>query len=118
MVGSRSDMITAWSKDGAPTLRELYQRFASSRGHYAIVGTPAEAADEMERWFTTGACDGFNFLPSYYPGGLDDFVDMVVPELQRLGVYRTAYEGSTLRENLGLPIPASRYAAARKERAS
>ncbi len=118
VVSSRSDMITAWSKDGAPTLRELYQRFASSRGHYAIVGTPAEAAGEMARWFTTGACDGFNFLPSYYPGGLDDFVNMVVPELQRLGVYRTAYEGRTLRENLGLPVPISRYAAPRKERAS
>jgi alkanesulfonate monooxygenase len=118
VVSSRSDMITAWSKEGAPTLRELYQRFAGSRGHYAIIGTPAEAAEEMAHWFTTGACDGFNFLPSYYPGGLDDFVDMVVPELQRLGVYRTAYEGSTLRENLGLPIPESRYVADRKERAS
>jgi hypothetical protein len=72
----------------------------------------------MARWFTSGACDGFNFLPSYYPGGLDDFVNMVVPELQRLGVYRTAYEGDTLRENLGLPVPASRYIADRKERAS
>src|SRR6476469_5613326 len=65
VISSRSDMITSWSKDGTTTLRELYQRFAGSRGHYAICGTPKEAADEMERWFTTGACDGFNFLPSY-----------------------------------------------------
>ena len=117
VVSSRSDMITAWSKDGAPTLRELYQRFASSRGHYSIVGTPHDVAEEMEKWFTTGACDGFNVLPSYYPGGLDDFVDMVVPELQRRGVYRTAYEGSTLRENLDLPRPVSRYAKSAETRA-
>ena len=118
VVSSRSDMISSWSKDGAPTLRELYQRFASSRGHFAIVGTPGEVADEMEKWFTTGGCDGFNVLPSYYPGGLVDFVDMVVPELQRRGLYRTAYEGVTLRENLGLPRPASRYATAAMKRTS
>ena len=73
-------------KDGAPTLRELYQRFASSRGHYSIIGTPAEVADEMEKWLATDACDGFNVLPPYFPGGLDDFVDLVVPELQRRGI--------------------------------
>ncbi len=112
VVSSRSDMISAWSKAGAPTLRELYQRFASARGHYSIVGTPGEVGEEMERWFTTGACDGFNVLPAYYPGSLDDFVDMVVPELQRRGIFRTAYEGATLRENLELPRPASRYAKA------
>jgi alkanesulfonate monooxygenase len=117
VIGSRSDMIAAWSKDGAPTLRELCQRFAGARGHFAIVGTPNEAADVMENWFTTGACDGFNFVPSYYPGGLDDFVDMVVPELQRRGLYRTAYEGPTLRENLGLPRPVSRHAAPAMKRA-
>jgi FMN-dependent oxidoreductase (nitrilotriacetate monooxygenase family) len=118
VVSSRSDMIASWSKDGAPTLRELYQRFASARGHFAIVGTPVEVADEMQNWFTTGACDGFNVLPSYYPGGLDDFVDMVVPELQRRGLYRTAYEGATLRENLGLPRPVSRYATPARKRAA
>ena len=110
VISSRSDMIKAWSKDGAPTLRQLYQRFASARGHYSIVGTPREAGDEMERWFTTGACDGFNVVPAFFPGGLDDFVNMVVPELQRRGIFRTAYEGKTLRENLGLPVPVSRYA--------
>ena len=112
VVSSRSDMISAWSKDGAPTLRQLYQRFASARGHYSIVGTPNEVGEEMERWFTTGACDGFNILPAYYPGSLDDFVNMVVPELQRRGIFRTAYEGATLRENLGIPRPTSRYAKA------
>jgi alkanesulfonate monooxygenase SsuD/methylene tetrahydromethanopterin reductase-like flavin-dependent oxidoreductase (luciferase family) len=111
VISSRSDMIKSWSGAGAPTLRQLYQRFASSRGHSSIVGTPSEVADFMEEWVTTGACDGFNVLPPYFNGGLTDFVDMVVPELQRRGIYRTAYEGSTLRANLELPIPASRYAA-------
>ena len=110
VVSSRSDMITAWSKDGAPTLRQLYTRFASARGHFSLVGTPHDVGAAMEEWFKTGACDGFNVLPAYYPGGLDDFVDMVVPELQRRGIFRTAYEGATLRENLGLRKPKSRYA--------
>ena len=112
VVSSRSDMIAAWAKDGAPTLRELYTRFASARGHFSLVGAPGEVGDAMEEWFTTGACDGFNVLPAYFPGGLDDFVDLVVPELQRRGLFRAAYEGATLRENLGLPRPVSRYAAA------
>lgn len=118
VISSRSDMISSWAKDGAPTLRELYTRFASARGHFSLVGTPATVADAMEEWFTTDACDGFNVLPAYYPGGLDDFVDLVVPELQRRGIYRTAYEGATLRENLGLPRPLSRYAKPDLEAAS
>ena len=60
----------------------------------------------MEEWFHHDAADGFNILPPWLPGGLDDVVDMVVPELQRRGLYRTAYEGSTLRENLGIPYAA------------
>ncbi len=116
VISSRSDMIAAWSKDGAPTLRELYTRFASARGHFTIVGTPTDVADQMEEWFTSGACDGFNFLPAYFPGGLNDFVDLVVPELQRRNIYRTAYEGPTLRDLLGLPVPEpARDVAARKE---
>ena len=99
-------------------MRELYQRFASSRGHSSIVGTPADVADFMENWVATGACDGFNVLPAYYPGGLNDFVDLVVPELQRRGIYRTAYEGTTLRENLGLPRPLSRHATSAKTKVS
>ena len=118
VVGSRSDMIKGWSGKGAPTLRELYQRFASSRGHSSIVGTPADVADVMENWVATDACDGFNVLPPYFNGGLTDFVDLVVPELQRRGIYRTAYEGTTLRQNLGLSVPASRYAAPTRQPAT
>jgi alkanesulfonate monooxygenase SsuD/methylene tetrahydromethanopterin reductase-like flavin-dependent oxidoreductase (luciferase family) len=118
VVGSRSDMIKGWSGKGTPTLRELYQRFASSRGHSSIIGTPADVADFMESWVATDACDGFNVLPPYFNGGLTDFVDLVVPELQRRGIYRTVYEGTTLRQNLGLPVPASRYAAATRQPAA
>ena len=66
-----------------------------------LIGTPADIADAMEEWFHHDAADGFNILPPWLPGGLE-IVDMVVPELQRRGLYRTAYEGSTLRENLGI----------------
>ena len=66
-------------------------------------------ADQMEEWFFTEACDGFNIMFPYLPGGLDDFVDRVVPELQRRGLFRLEYEGRTLRENLGLPRPENRF---------
>jgi FMN-dependent oxidoreductase (nitrilotriacetate monooxygenase family) len=110
VISSRSDMILGWSKEGAPTLRELAMRFASSRGHFTLVGTPEEVVDQMQHWFETGACDGFNVLPPFYLGGLEDFVNMVTPELQKRGLFRREYEGSTLRDILGLPKPVSRYA--------
>ena len=73
-------------------MRELYQRFAVRAAIPRLIGTPAEVADVMEHWVATDACDGFNVLPPYFNGGLADFVDLVVPELQRRGIYRTAYE--------------------------
>ena len=79
-----------------------------------MVGTPAQIADEMQRWLEGEACDGFNIMFPFLPAGLDDFVDKVVPELQRRGLFRTAYEGKTLRENLGLARPESRYAHVQK----
>jgi alkanesulfonate monooxygenase len=75
------------------------------------VGTPEKIADQMEEWLFTDACDGFNVLFPYLPGGLDDFVDRVVPELLRRGIFRREYEGRTLRENLGLPRPENRFFA-------
>ena len=90
------------------TVRELAQRVGGYAG-LAFVGTPATIADQMEEWFFTEACDGFNVMFPYLPGGLDDFVDRVVPELQRRGLFRRAYEGKTLRENLGLPRPENRF---------
>ena len=90
------------------TVRQL-ARILGAYGGLSLVGTPAMIADQMEDWFTNGACDGFNIMFPYVPGGLDDFVDMVVPELQRRGLFRREYEGRTLRENLGLPRPENRF---------
>ena len=92
------------------TVRQLAQRLGGYGGA-AIVGTPASIADEMQEWLETGACDGFNIMFPYVPGGLVDFVEQVVPELQRRGLFRTEYEGTTLREHLGLPRPANRFFA-------
>jgi len=90
------------------TVRQLAQRLGGYSG-LAIVGTPATIADEMEEWLTTEGSDGFTIMFPYLPGGLDDFVERVVPELQRRGLFRRDYEGTTLRENLGLPRPANRF---------
>ncbi|BDG70528.1 LLM class flavin-dependent oxidoreductase [Roseomonas fluvialis] len=90
------------------TVRQLAQRLGGYGGA-AIVGTPATIADEMQEWLETRACDGFNVMFPYVPGGLEDFVTQVVPELQRRGIFRTEYEGTTLREHLGLPRPENRF---------
>ncbi|WP_431270229.1 LLM class flavin-dependent oxidoreductase [Dankookia sp. P2] len=92
------------------TVRQLAQRLGGYAG-LAMVGTPAMIADQMQEWLETEACDGFNVMFPYLPGGLEDFVDQVVPELQRRGIFRREYEGATLRENLGLPRPANRFFA-------
>ena len=74
-----------------------------------FVGAPATIADEMEQWLFEEGCDGFNIMFPYVPEGLEDFVDKVVPELQRRGLFRREYEGKTLRENLGLPRPENQF---------
>jgi alkanesulfonate monooxygenase SsuD/methylene tetrahydromethanopterin reductase-like flavin-dependent oxidoreductase (luciferase family) len=71
-----------------------------------VCGTATQVADKLQEWFEAGGADGFNVMPPYLPGALDDFVEHVVPELQRRGVFRTEYEGSTLRENLGASVRA------------
>src|SRR6266853_4690824 len=89
------------------SLRDLYNLTAAARGHWVVCGTPARIADTLEEWFVEGAADGFNILPPYFPGAFADFVDLVVPELQRRGLFRRAYRGTTLRDHLGLaPVPA------------
>ncbi len=90
------------------TVRQLAQ-IAGGYGGNAFSGTPKTIADEMEEWLETNACDGFNVMFPYVPGGLDEFVDRVVPELQRRGLFRTEYEGTTLRDHLGLPRPKNRF---------
>src|SRR5690349_7425076 len=97
-----------------PTIRELYLRSGITGS--AKIGTPADIADVMQEWFENGAYDGLNITPTHLPGGCEDFVDLVVPELQRRGLFRAEYEGKTLRENLGLKGPVSRYAAKKFDR--
>jgi alkanesulfonate monooxygenase len=92
------------------TVRQLAQRLGGYGGA-AIIGTPATIADTMEEWLETRACDGFNVMFPHVPVGLDEFVDRVVPELQRRGLFRTEYEGTTLRDHLGLARPANRFFA-------
>ena len=103
------DSIMEMARRENLTLRELGQRVAGARGKNVIKGTPQTVADYMEEWFTQGACDGFTVMPPYIPGALDDFCELVIPELQRRGLFRTEYDGTTLRDHLGLPRPQSRY---------
>jgi alkanesulfonate monooxygenase len=100
------------------TIRQLYKRVIGQRAHRTVCDTATGIADTLEHWFTEKACDGFNVLPVTFPGALADFVDQVVPELQRRGIFRKDYEGKTLRENLGLTVPPNRYAQAKKASAA
>jgi len=93
-----------------PTLRQLYRQISTARGHRTVVGTPEQVADAIQDWFEHGAADGFNVMPPILPTGLTDFVDQVVPILQRRGLFRREYEGATLRENLGLARPVAGFA--------
>ncbi|MBA17035.1 MAG: nitrilotriacetate monooxygenase [Sphingomonas sp.] len=88
-------------RDGA-NLRELYQKILPARGHVLIKGSAAQVVDVMEEWYRDKACDGFNLVAPYLPAGLERVVDLVIPELQRRGLFRTEYEGTTLRDSLGL----------------
>lgn len=90
------------------TLRQMAMRSAAAKHHWTLVGSVKQIADELEAWFLEGAADGFNVLPSDVPGAINILVDKLVPELQRRGLFRTEYEGRTLRENLGLRRPADR----------
>jgi alkanesulfonate monooxygenase len=100
------------AKRGNLSLRQTAQVVAGARGKFVVKGTPEHIADVMEEWFMKEACDGFNVMPPYLPGALDEFVTLIIPELQRRGLFRTEYEGHTLRENLGLKRPESRYRTA------
>jgi FMN-dependent oxidoreductase (nitrilotriacetate monooxygenase family) len=89
-----------------PTVRDFIQISGRGRVHNPIVGGPKEVADQLEAWFTAPACDGFVLSATHVPGAYEDFVRFVVPELQRRGLFRKDFAGTTLRENLGLPVPA------------
>ena len=107
---SRLKLVSDLVERERPTLRQLYRQVSTARGHLTTVGTPEQVADLIQTWFETGAADGFNVMPPILPTGLTDFVDQVVPILQRRGLFREEYEGKTLRENLGLRRPENSFA--------
>ncbi|GII62110.1 monooxygenase [Sphaerisporangium krabiense] len=112
---SRQRLVLDLARREGLTIRQVLGRLAGGRGHRVVAGTPEQIAGQIEEWFRDGAADGFNVMPPILPGGLEDFVDHVVPILQGKGLFRMEYEGRTLRENYGLARPASRYAASRVE---
>jgi FMN-dependent oxidoreductase (nitrilotriacetate monooxygenase family) len=106
----RQKMIVDQSDKGM-TIRQIARHYAVGSGHLATWGTPSQIADMMQEWLETRGCDGFNVMTPYLPGPLEEFVELVIPELQRRGLFQTEYEGRTLRENLGLQAPRNRFAA-------
>jgi len=104
---SRKQLVLDLSAREGLTVRQLIERLAGGRGHRVFAGTATQVADQLQEWFEQGAADGFNVMPPTLPGGLDDFVDLVVPELQRRGLFRTEYTGETLRDHYGLARPAN-----------
>jgi FMN-dependent oxidoreductase (nitrilotriacetate monooxygenase family) len=102
---SRFTLVADLAEREGLTVREVIARLAGGRGHRVVVGTPEQVADSLQEWFDGGAADGFNVMPPYLPGGLEDFVEHVVPELQRRDLFRTDYPEGTLRERYGLPLP-------------
>ena len=101
------------ARRGNLTVRQLLKALGGGVGHRIIVGTPEAIADDIETWFRAGAADGFNLMPDVLPAGLEVFVEQIVPLLQKRGLFRTEYEGKTLRSHFGLEKPPSRYAARR-----
>ncbi len=99
---------------GNLTVRELLKALGGGVGHRILVGTPETIADDIETWFRAGAADGFNLMPDVLPTGLETFVDEIVPLLQKRGIFRTDYRGTTLRDHFGLSRPISRYASAER----
>jgi len=106
---SRQSLTLELARREKLTIRDLYLRVAGARGHWQLIGTPKHIADALEERFVNYGADGFNVMPALLPDGLDDFIRLVLPELRRRGLFRTEYEGATLRENLGLRRPVSRY---------
>jgi FMN-dependent oxidoreductase (nitrilotriacetate monooxygenase family) len=102
---SRSELLRDLARRENLTIRELALRVAAGRGHHMVIGTAEQVADRMQEWFENGAADGFNVMPPFFPEGLDDFTREVVPLLQERGLFRTEYEGNTLRDHLGIARP-------------
>ncbi|GAB0120079.1 LLM class flavin-dependent oxidoreductase [Acidisoma sp. 7E03] len=103
---SFSSVMLAKARREGMRLRDVYNLMAAARGHWVLCGAAEQVADTLQHWFETGAADGFNVMPPYFPDGFDDFVDLVVPLLQERGLFRREYEGHSLRDHLGLARPA------------
>jgi FMN-dependent oxidoreductase (nitrilotriacetate monooxygenase family) len=108
---SRRTLVVNLARRERLTVRQLIGRLGGGRGHLTFAGTPEQVADAITHWYDEGAADGFNIMPPVLPSGLSSFVDHVVPILQRRDLFRTEYEGRTLRDNYGLPRPANRNTA-------
>lgn len=115
---SRFKLVADLAGRESLTVGELIARLGGGRGHQTFAGTAEQVADRIQEWFEAGAADGFNIMPPYLPGGLEEFVDQVVPILQERGLFRTEYAGRTLRDHYGLERPVSRFAAAVDARAA
>ncbi|MED4402653.1 LLM class flavin-dependent oxidoreductase [Metabacillus fastidiosus] len=98
----RYETILEIINDKQPTVRELLGYLNAGGGHHTLIGTPEEVVDQMEIWLEAGVADGFNLMPPTLPGSLEDFVELIVPEMQKRGIFREKYEGHTFREHLGL----------------
>jgi FMN-dependent oxidoreductase (nitrilotriacetate monooxygenase family) len=103
-------VMLAKARREAMTLRDLYNLTAAARGHWVLCGSAERVANTLEEWFTSGAADGFNIMPPYFPGGFDAFIDGVIPILVERGLFRADYSGTTLRDHLGLARPPRRHA--------
>ncbi|PEG61044.1 LLM class flavin-dependent oxidoreductase [Mycolicibacterium boenickei] len=106
---SRYQLVKDLASSESLTVRQLIAKLGGGRGHRTFAGTAEQVADNLELWFAEGAADGFNIMPPYLPGGLEDFVEQVVPILQRRGLFRTDYTATTLRGHYGLTHRPSRY---------
>ena len=104
---SRRTLVVDLGRRERLTVRQLIGRLGGGRGHLTFAGTPEQVADAIQLWWDNGAADGFNIMPPVLPRGLTEFVDQVVPILQSRGLFRTEYEGRTLREHYGLARPAN-----------
>jgi alkanesulfonate monooxygenase SsuD/methylene tetrahydromethanopterin reductase-like flavin-dependent oxidoreductase (luciferase family) len=102
---SRTEVIVGFVREHHPTLRQLLAKLAGARGHFVFEGTPEQVADLMQDWVSAGVADGFNLMPPVLPEMLDVFIAEVIPILQRRGLFRTEYEGETLRAHFGLARP-------------
>ncbi len=108
-VQSYAEVAYARGQKENLTLRDIFNQIGVARGYLVACGGPSTVADLMEEWFTDQASDGFVLIPPYFPAAFDEFIDLVIPELQRRGIFRAEYTGKTLRDHLGLPYPGNRY---------